>query len=84
MRILFFSAEGFIEEVEVVKLVIMNFKKFGILDLALTKFSVACAVLFLVAASNRFAIWAANTHWIWFLLLALGAAVRPVMTVFKR
>ncbi|MEI7942860.1 MAG: hypothetical protein WCH76_06810 [Candidatus Riflemargulisbacteria bacterium] len=59
-------------------------KKFGILDIGLTKLSVVFAVLFLISIWGDFANWAMNTPWEWFLVLCIVFAIRPVMTFLKK
>ncbi len=59
-------------------------KKFGILDIGLTKLSVVFAVLFLISIWDDFAKWAMNTNWVWFLVPCLLFAVKPVITFFKK
>jgi hypothetical protein len=62
----------------------MNFKNMDIWDVGLTKLAVLCATLFLVSIWSGFANWVINTHWAWFLVISLVAAIKPVMTVFKK
>ena len=62
----------------------MNFKNFGMKDVALIKLSVLSATLFLVSVWSGFASWVMNTHWAWFLVISLVLAIKPIMTVFKK
>ena len=59
-------------------------KKFGILDIGLTKLSVVFAVLFLVSIWDDFACWATNVPWAWFLVLCIIFAIRPLITFLKK
>jgi hypothetical protein len=62
----------------------MNFKKFDMSDMAMTKLSVLCATLFLVSAWKEFADWVMSVHWAWFLVIALVLAVKPLINFFKK
>ena len=62
----------------------MNFKNLGFWDIGLTKLSVLFATLFLVSVWKGFANWAINTHWAWFLVVALVLAIKPLISVFKK
>jgi len=62
----------------------MNFKNLGLLDIALTKMAVFFATLFLISAWSTFANWAISTNWIWFLIPAIIASIKPMINVFKK
>jgi hypothetical protein len=62
----------------------MNFKNFGLGDIALTKLAVFFATLFLVTAWSEFANWAMSIHWAWFLVIALILAIKPLMVSLKK
>jgi len=62
----------------------MNFKNLGFWDVSLTKLSVLFATLFLVSVWPGFANWAMNTHWVWFLVISLILAIKPIMKVLKK
>jgi len=62
----------------------MNFKNFNIWDIGLTKLSVLFATLFLVSVWDGLANWAMNTHWAWFLIIALILAIKPWVTACKK
>ena len=62
----------------------MNFKNFGLWDIGLTKLAVFSATLFLISLWSGFANWVMNTHWAWFLIIALVAAIKPVMASLKK
>lgn len=62
----------------------MNFKNFGLSDVALTKSAVFFATLFLISAWAGFTNWVMNIHWAWFLAIALVLAIRPLMTSLKK
>ena len=62
----------------------MKFNNLDIWDIALTKFAVFFATLFLISFWPAFANWAIGTNWIWFLIPALLASIRPVISVFKK
>jgi len=62
----------------------MKFNNLDIWDIALTKFAVLFATLFLISSWPAFAKWAAGTNWIWFLIPALLASIKPMIKVFKK
>lgn len=62
----------------------MKFNTLDIWDIALTKSAVFFATLFLISFWPAFANWATGTNWIWFLIPALLASIRPVIRVFKK
>jgi len=62
----------------------MNFTKFDMMDIGLTKMSVLFFTLFAVSAFPGLAQWITNTPWMLFLVISLVFAVKPVMKVFKK
>ena len=62
----------------------MNFKNFGLGDIALTKSAVFLGALFLFSAWPGFANWVTSIHWAWFLVIALVLAIKPLKTTFKK
>jgi hypothetical protein len=58
-------------------------KRMDIFDIGLIKLSVAFFVLFLLAAWPAFADWAINTHWAFFIAIALVLGLRPMYRFFK-
>jgi len=62
----------------------LDFSKLGFWDISLTKLSVLCATLFIVSAWPLFAAWVQTTHWALFLILALGFAIKPLYSLFRK
>lgn len=62
----------------------MNFNNLGLWDIALTKLAVFFATLFLVSVWTPFANLAISTNWIWFLIPAVLASIKPMISVFKK
>jgi len=61
-----------------------NFKKFELLDVAMTKAAVFFGALFLFSAWAAFANWVTSVHWAWFLAIALVLAAKPMMKSLKK
>jgi hypothetical protein len=62
----------------------MNFKKFSVFDIGLTKLAVFSAALFLISALPEFANWTIKTPWAWFLAAAIIFSVKPFVKAFKK
>ncbi|MDD3263291.1 MAG: hypothetical protein PHT94_00160 [Candidatus Nanoarchaeia archaeon] len=62
----------------------MNLKNFDFWDIGLTKLSVFFATLFLISVWSSFRNFVVKIHWIWFLVIALLLAIKPMITVFKK
>ena len=62
----------------------MKFNNLDIWDISLTKFAVFFATLFLISFWPVFAEWVTETNWIWFLIPALLASIKPMIKVFKK
>lgn len=61
----------------------MNTKNMSILDIALIKWSVFFAVLFLVSVWPSFTALVISFHWVWFLGISLLLAIKPTIDFFK-
>ncbi len=61
----------------------MSLDKWTQWDIGLFKLSVACFALFLVSVWPAFGAWVLNTHWLWFLGLAILAMIKPMMLLWK-
>jgi hypothetical protein len=62
----------------------MSYKKFKICDIGLIKLSSFVGALFLISVWPAFANWVTETYWVWFLVVAIILAIKPLMTVFKK
>jgi hypothetical protein len=63
----------------------MDFKKFNVVDMAFTKFSVFFVTLFLISVWSSFANFVTRTYWAWFLIVGLLFAIKPIKkTLFKK
>ena len=62
----------------------MNFKMFSFWDMALTKLAVFFATLFLVSAWEGFRSWIVDIDSVWFLVLAIILAIKPLASFFKK
>lgn len=62
----------------------MNFKTFSFWDMALTKLAVFFATLFLVSAWEGFRSWIVDIDSVWFLVLAIILAIKPLVSFFRK
>lgn len=62
----------------------MNFKNFGIFDIAFIKWSSIAFTLFVVSAYPPFTNLVINTHWALFLFISLVFAIKPIYSIFKK
>ena len=62
----------------------MNYRNFNFWDIALIKLSVLAATLFLVSVWPGLASWAIETHWAWFLVVAIVLGIKPSISTFKK
>lgn len=61
----------------------MDFKNYGMLDVAMVKAAVFFATLSLVSLVPAFADWVTGTHWALFLAIGLILAAKPLMKTWK-
>ncbi len=62
----------------------INLSKLKVCDIGMIKMSVLSAAFCLVSLWSGLANWVINTHWAWFLGVALVFAVKPIHTIFRK
>lgn len=61
-----------------------NLEKWNTLDMGLFKLSLIAFTLFLVSVWPAFTGWAIRTHWVWFLIVFILAAIAPMAKGWKK